>query len=314
MMSNQITSGVIISHGLTVLLTTNSPKVRSYYQNIVERSLPRYQFYDGRPERYDWELEIMANSDLNNIEFNIQQRKVSFMFFERELWENDLEFLLIYVLAHLYSTKGMNLTHALGLRSQSGKGLMLVGGFAAGKSTTSLRLLQSGYRYIGNDRLLLSYQQGRVTMVDGSKPIRMRPEVLRMYFPEYSTLADSVGNRRFISVAHELCEIQAVPTTIDLVVRVKVVPVIDNYCTCREFREVEGNFAQVALYPYLSFFYDHRQLISLTAKHIFGQLNDNDNADSILALSQDIFNQNRCLEIFGNIDWVVFKIKALLET
>jgi len=309
---SDITFSTLSSIGCKILLKTDSSRVKSFYADVGDRSIPDYGFEDLPSPDCDWELDVFEG-DETSINFGSEERRTVFHFSERSLWQNDLEFLLVYLFANLYLAKDLVLSYAVGLRAGNGRGLMLIGGFASGKSATSLKLLQAGAGYLGNDRLLLGKRQGKMMMLGGSAPIRLRPETIKLHFPEYQSLVDGRSKARFVSVAKELRGKQAVPTPINLVARVKVVPVADEFCTCRKLESMEGRFSEIALYPPLSFFYDHSQLVLLSAGSIYQRLSPESVGDRLLALSKDISGQSRCVEIFGNLEWVVSKINSLLE-
>ncbi len=308
----EILSCTLSSLDFKILLKTNSPAVLAYYQDVADRAIPSYYCYKAISRDYDWEFTVMVAPE-TSLYIDPLARQTFFYFNESALWRNDLEILLVYHFSHLYLSVDNVLAYAVGLRSPEGRGLMLVGGFASGKSITSLKLLKDGYRYLGNDRLLIGRLQGRPTMFGGTKPIRLRPETIRLYFPEYLYLLKTFGKDRFIAVAADLCQKKTEATPIDLVVRVKVVPVNDEYCTCRRLVDVESSFSEVALYQPLSFFYDPLQLVLVTTKSVYQPLNQKEVSTRVLALARDIYKQSQTFEIFGNLDWVTAKIKAIME-
>lgn len=90
------------------------------------------------------------------------------------------------VLAILAPSVGLTSLHSACV-SSGGRGLLLVGGTRAGKSTLSLALCQNGFDYLSDDRSLLGRAEGELRVWALSPEMKQRPESVR-HFPELSRL------------------------------------------------------------------------------------------------------------------------------
>ncbi len=100
-----------------------------------------------------------------------------------------------YLLNFLFSEWAM--LHASGALDPSGqKLLLLIGDHNMGKSTTALRLLHAGYRFLADGMALLQVRNGRIVV--GGYPIgevKLRDDVLALW-PEYTGEAVRVREQR----------------------------------------------------------------------------------------------------------------------
>lgn len=63
-----------------------------------------------------------------------------------------------------------------------GKGVLLAGNSGSGKSTLSLALAQAGFKFVSDDRTILSLEEGRLLATGLSPYLKLRPEAL-VHFP-----------------------------------------------------------------------------------------------------------------------------------
>jgi hypothetical protein len=100
-----------------------------------------------------------------------------------------------YLLNFLFGEWAM--LHASGALAPGGRTLiLLIGDHNAGKSTTALRLLRAGHRFLADGMALIRVRDGRVTV--GGYPVgevKLRDDVLAL-FPEYSGAPVQVREQR----------------------------------------------------------------------------------------------------------------------
>lgn len=87
--------------------------------------------------------------------------------------------------------------HAAGLALPSGASALVVGGSGAGKTTTTLALLEAGARYLGDDALFLAKRHAGEGVRAAAFPraFHLAPATLSA-FPRLGRLAGAVGGRR----------------------------------------------------------------------------------------------------------------------
>jgi hypothetical protein len=84
--------------------------------------------------------------------------------------------------------RGLFHLHAAGLVPDRGRGLLVVGESGAGKSTAALALVRAGWRWLGDDAVLLAERDGHVVALSLPKEFHVGPRTLAA-FPEVAPLA-----------------------------------------------------------------------------------------------------------------------------
>lgn len=314
--------GDIVSCSIRLRVVTNSVRVLEYFSNTEQRSIPDYNFTslvhaNGRGSiiKPDWEVKILESGKDSDLSIDVGNRLTVVKYPATNFLSNDLEMLVIFLLSYLYQKKGVICAHAIGLSDLKKHGAMIIGEIGAGKSITALRLLLRGYGFIGNDRLLLQKNEKGIDIIGGSIPIRLRQATINRYFPELilNTVASETWSK-FQFFNPEALGFQRVCTApLRHLFRVRIVPVGKSNCTCFDMSELDGQFAIVKIYQALSYFYLDHQLVYLSAGKVYPSLDSLNLATYRWQIAKSIFDRSCCYELYGNLDWVVTKIRHLTK-
>jgi hypothetical protein len=78
--------------------------------------------------------------------------------------------------------------HAAGLVQDGGRGRLVIGESGAGKSTAAMALVRSGWRWLGDDAVLLAEREKRIVVLAVPREFHLGPRTLAA-FPEVAPLA-----------------------------------------------------------------------------------------------------------------------------
>lgn len=94
---------------------------------------------------------------------------------------------LIPVIKHLLAQQGKLLVHAGSVATADGRGILFAGLSGSGKTTTSLALTRAGFRYISDDLVVLSFEDGRA-QVEGIREHMNLTKRTIDFFPEFASV------------------------------------------------------------------------------------------------------------------------------
>lgn len=202
------------------------------------------------------------------------------------------EFFLIALLM-LLRGHGYYGIHANGV-VYCGQGVLLVGDSGAGKTTLTLSLVQSGWRYIGDDSLLLHQikpegSTAAVTAFPLRRGFACREETVN-FFPQLATIA---AQSPALLEGKKLLPIEAIAPG-----------ATDTVCTPRLLlfpKIVEGSESQ--LLPL-----DEASALTLLMRQSTGILRDRASAAAQIGVLKELVQQSLCYEFHGGTD--VYKTPA----
>lgn len=315
--------GCATSLGFKIRVKTDSRRLFAFLRDVNERSIPDYSFEplenDGSEKGtgFDRELVVLEDSSSQSITLSDDRKVLTVRFSAESLITKDSEFLLIFMFTELYSRRSIFCAHGVGLQAPEGRGILIIGNSTDGKSVASFPLLQAGYRYIGNDRVLLQHRNGCVVMIGGSTPIRLRVGALRTYLPDALIHSGANSNEWGTFQSLKLAELhfhRSSQADLSLIFRVKIVPVSEEYCTCIPLAELDGPFAPGKIYQSLSYYATNHTLVHVGTQKPFPALDSFEAAQKRLDFAGQMAKQAKSYEIFGNLDWAIEKIKQLSNT
>lgn len=310
-------TGIAMSFGFKVKVRSNSHAIFEYLSDVSRRAIPDYSFHlaSGPDEYVDWAIVITEISGQGRFLFDLSRKQVAIQYSPDKFWQNDLEILLLYLFSNLYLGRKIICAHSVGLQSPCGVGLMITGEMESGKSITGLQLLMHGYRFVGNDRLLIEEKDKEIVMIGGTLPIRLRQATIERYFPQVSTNEiDGIRWGKFQSFLPGYFGFQqAGPTTVKMFVRVKVSPIKNQDCTCYRLEDLDGPFAYVKVYHPLSFYCIGSHLVHLSTMNTYPSISDTSSDFFRLKIAERIITGASCYELHGNLEWVTRKIDSLVR-
>ena len=114
---------------------------------------------------------------------------------DREIEPGSAGAMLEIALALALRSAGLFHMHAAALALPSGQSALIVGGSGAGKTSTTLALLEAGARYLGDDALFLRRDDSGLTAAAFPRLFHLGPATLSA-FPRLSSLAGPPAGRR----------------------------------------------------------------------------------------------------------------------
>jgi len=99
-----------------------------------------------------------------------------------------LIFRAICVAEYQRQKEGKILTHGAGMASPDGRGLLLLGNQGAGKTSIALSLGTRGYSIVGNDQVIFGQSDRGIDLIDGTKYLTIRKNVLRYNLPNLTSI------------------------------------------------------------------------------------------------------------------------------
>lgn len=310
--------GIAVSLGFRIMIRSNSKRTISYLSDIGQRAIPDYSFslVTSQNKNVDWIIDIYEKKGSNHLSFDTSKKRVTVNFSPDRFWQSDLEFLLLYLFSDLYLHKKIICANAVGLVSPDGAGIMITGETGSGKSITGLQLLMQGYRFIGNDRLLLKCNREGIKMVGGTSPIRLRKATIDRYFPQmaFDQTRGEIRWGEFNLISPDQYGFrQARSTLVKMFARVKVSPITDHDCTCYPLKELDKNFAYVKIYQPLSFYSVGGQLIHLSTMSVYPSISNRFSDVAHFRMTKKIAERVPCYELHGNLEWVAKRIDSLIR-